>query len=104
MRTRAEKRARLAAELAKIIETAHELNPLQQAELLGIDVDRVYAHRATARRRGHDLPNLGTPTKYHNAGNWARIEQDAKHRCRRCGLRGDHVCLRGDATDRRAVG
>lgn len=93
--------ARFSEQLNRVIETASEMNPLEQATLLGVDIDRIYCLRATARRRGHDLPNLGTPTKYHSGGKWDSVEKAARMVCERCGLRGFHECLVGHADDRR---
>lgn len=78
----AAKKARFQAQMDQIIATAATLTPEQQAKALGCDIDRVYCLRATARRRGHDLPNLGTPTKYHGESEkWAALEKAGRCKC-----------------------
>lgn len=78
----AAKSAKFQADMAQVIATADRLNPAQQANAMGIDLDRVYCLRAAARRKGHDLPNLGTPTKYHGESEkWAALDQAGRCKC-----------------------
>lgn len=104
---RAEKAERWAADRAKVLETAATRNPKQQAEDLGCNVDRVYAIRAQLRRQGHELPNLGTPTKHFlESAKWDPLDDPTVKGCGRCGLRGPHECLpaHADGWERRGPG
>lgn len=100
------KSAKWAADIARVLETSDKLNPRQQAEDLACHVDRVYALRAALRRQGHELPNLGTPTKHFlESPAWDPLDDPTVKGCDRCGLRGPHECLpRIDGWDRTGPG
>lgn len=103
----AAKSAKWAADMARVLETADKFNPRQQAEDLGCEVGRVYALRAVLRRKGHELANLGTPTKHFlESSKWDAIDAGAVKSCERCGLRGPHECLpiHADGWERRGPG
>ena len=101
------KRKRREDQISSVIATAHKRTARQQAEDLGITVDRVYALRAIARRRGHDVPiergghqgGIGYTT-----GRWDALDGEMAVACKLCGLRGPHECIHGDATARPGPG
>ena len=93
-----------AADLANVIASAQTRNAMEQAADLGLPIARIYALRAAARRRGHEIPNLGSPTKYKGeSSKWARLDALMSNPCKRCGLRGEHRCLEVSALDRRPL-
>lgn len=79
---------RFRSELARVVETAGTMSVREQAEALGLDVDRIYALRARARREGASFPmerggakeGVYTP----ESKKWAELEAKTE-RCR-CGL------------------
>lgn len=103
-----ERKEVLEARIAKIVETAPTLSAVAQATLLGVPVDRIYALRAIARKRGHEVPverggnhKGGTGT---SSPKWVALESLMSKGCPRCGLRGEHECIHVDAQDRRGPG
>ena len=91
-----EKRRRREEQIAAVIATAPTRTAVQQAEDLGVSVDRVYGLRSIARRRGFDVPverggNQGGTGGA--SGKWEALESDMARVCERCELRGDHECL-----------
>jgi hypothetical protein len=106
--TLAERHRILEAQIATVVSTASTRTAVQQAQDLGVKVDRVYGLRAIARRRGFDVPvERGGHRGGCNftSGKWEALEREMAKACERCGLRGaDHVCLHGEATARTGVG
>lgn len=94
-------------QISAIIATAGYRTAPEQAEALGVTVNRIYDLRAIARRRGVDLP---MERRGHKGGNgstsrkWEALESEMARECGRCGLRGDHECLPDHADPMRRSG
>ncbi len=87
-----------------IVETAATHGIAKQAALLGVGVDRVYVLRAAARRQGAQISRQHAKTGgYYGPASpkWAELDGAMTVACPRCGLRGSHVCVVGNAEDRR---
>jgi hypothetical protein len=77
----------------------------EQAEELGVEIDRVYALRNAARRRGHYVTKLtGEHGGYNGPVSVAWKQLDSLTRCKACRLLNPHVCIQGSAQSRPGVG
>lgn len=83
--------------LARVAEVAREgLTSKQQAEKLGINVDRLGELRHLARKAGHVFPRPAPPSNEELASTEAKLAQVDDElsgpACGRCGLHGPHKC------------
>lgn len=88
---------RFHVDLDRVIQTAATMSVQEQADNLGLDVDRVYALRARARKDGVALPLAkgGAPKGndyHHESPRWRELER-SHGRCGVCGLLEPHECL-----------
>ena len=91
---------RLAAGLAFIEKTYHTHSPALQATELGVSLNTIKWMRWEARKRGY---NVGHAAK-RATKEWDRLDRLMMEACGKCGLRGSHTCLAGNAFDARGPG